>query len=214
MKEETPPKKLAELVQRTFPWRTQTLELYEDRMQLHVDGPLEHFRMPYYLHVLKDEPDVTASVPRMWLTLSSAALIPGILLGLLGGRPVDSAAGFCLSLAGAISLLLAVTRIRRLHVYFYKVYSSADSPRARYEPQLFLYPDRPSRQEVAGFMELIKIAREKQVEKARTEHEEAIPYARELERFGNLMRDDLVTEQEFSLVKAKLLNLKPRMIGF
>ena len=63
-------------------------------------------------------------------------------------------------------------------------------------------------------MELLKIAREKQVEKARTEHEEAIPYARELERFGNLMRDDLVTEQEFSLVKAKLLNLKPRMIGF
>ncbi|MHC4607551.1 MAG: hypothetical protein ACYTAF_11590 [Planctomycetota bacterium] len=207
-------KKLAELTQRSFPWRTQKLELFEDRMELHVRGVFQRFRVPFYLHPLKEEPDVMLFVPWRLIVLFTVVAAAGLVLALLGGRPADPVAGWVLALLGAAGLGGTTLLINKLHVYFYKSSGGPDGGRVRYLPQLWVYPSRPSADEVRRFEELLKIAREKQVEKVRIEHEEMIPYARELERFDSLRKDELVTEEEYAAVKAKLLNLRPRKIGF
>ena len=112
------------------------------------------------------------------------------------------------------ALTASMLLINKLRIYYYKPAPGSEGGHVRYLPQLWIYPRRPSADEVKRFEELLKIARDKQVEKSRIEHEEVIPYARELERFDKLRRDEILTEEEFALVKAKLLNLRPRRIGF
>lgn len=209
-----PKKKLAELTQTAFPFRKQSLLLYEDRLELRFRGLLDRFRIPFYLHVLKEEPDQTVMISWRSILLGSAVLAAGLALALLAARPSDAPAGWVLAGLGAAGLSTAILMIRRVKVYFYKSAPGSEFSSPRYVPQLWLYLHRPSSDEVKRFEELLRIARERQVEKARIEQEDLIPYARELERFANLRREKVVTEEEYALVKAKLLNLRPRRIGF
>lgn len=209
-----PAKKLAELTQRLFPRRLQTMTLFEDRIEVRVRGLLDRYRMPFYLHALKEEPDHVLTIPWAALALVGIVFGAGMALSLLEARPSDRTAGMILSGLGAAGIAASLLGVRRLHVYFYKAVPGADAARVRYEPQLYLSPDRPTPDEVRRFEDLIRIAREKQVEKMRMEQEEPGSATRELERFANLRRDDVVTEDEYAQVKAKLLNLKPRRIGF
>ena len=211
---EKPKTKLAELVQRSFPFRTQKMELYEDRIELSVRSMLERYRIPFYLHTLREDPDIVLLIPWRTIFLSAAALLAGVALAVFGGRKLDPIVGWGLAAIGTPMLFISWMMVARLNVFFYKAMPGLDPSQACFEPQLFLYRDRPSPDEVSRFEELLGIEREKEVEKARIQREEPIPYARELERFENLRREKVVTEEEYALVKAKLLNIKPRRIGF
>lgn len=198
------PKKVAELVQRPLPWRRQKITLYEDRLELEVRAPSERFRIPFYLHMVKDEPDRVVPVPWLWLVFGAVCLVGGAGLG----APIFFA-------IGGLSLLLHLPGIRPRLVYAYRTLGR-DGSRARYEPHLYLAVDQPSADEVRKFVDQVRIVQKRHVDGLKTEQEGegGITYARELERFANLRERNVLTEPEFVQVKAKLLNLKPRRIGF
>jgi len=205
---------LAELKQRATGWRAQTLRLYEDRVVLEVEGIVERYRLPFYLPALKEEADEILWLPVRAFLLGAVAAAAGALLAALGARALDPAAGAGLIALGGGTLAWTALRVRRIHVFSYKAFPSADGVRVRYVPQLFLFPHLPSVDEVRRFEDLLRGVRERQVEKGRMEQEEGIPFARELERFARLHSEKIVTEEEFAQVKAKLLNIRPRRIGF
>ena len=206
------PKKIAEIDQRPFPFRRQRLTLWEDRIELRVDGLLERFRFPYYLHVIKEEPDRVRVVP--WLKLLFAAACLGGASALAPFRGIaEPILALGLGLSGTIVLALALPLMRARLVYAYRPIGP-DGPRTRYEPHLYL--SDPSAPEVVEFVGKIAAVQKRHIEKLKSEHEgdAGIAYARELERFATLREKNVLTEHEFVQVKAKLLNLKPRRIGF
>lgn len=198
------PKKVAELVQRPLPWRRQKITLYEDRLELEVHSPTDRFRIPFYLHTIKDDPDRVVPVPWLWLVFGAVCLAGGAGLG----TPI-------LLAIGGLSLVLHLPGIRPRLVYAYRALGR-EGPRARYEPHLYLAVNQPSADEVRKFVELIRVVQKRHIDglKSEQEGEGGITYAKELERFANLRERNVLTEPEFVQVKAKLLNLKPRRIGF
>ncbi len=202
------PKKVADLVQRPLPWRRQKITLYEDRLELEVRSPAERFRIPFYLHMVKDEPDRVVSVPWLWLAFGLACFVGGVGVGERILSPI-------LFALGGVTLVLQLPRIRSRFVYAYRTLGT-EGQRARYEPHLYLAVDQPSADEVRKFVDQVRVVQKRHVDRLKTEQEGegGITYAKELERFANLRERDVLTEHEFVQVKAKLLNLKPRRIGF
>jgi len=201
------PKKVAELGQRLFPWKKQTWTLWEDRVELRSESPGERVRLPFYLHAIKEQPDRVIDIPWLWLLLGVACCG---WLGWASSIPEALLAGAGLAIAAA-----HLPRMRSRWVYAYRPLGP-EGPKARYEPHLFLLASRPSPEAVQEFIDKIRAVQKRHVErlKADQEAEGAIGYVRELDRFAQLRERNVVTEDEFTEVKSRLLNLRPRRIGF
>lgn len=208
------PKNIAELEQRPGPFRRHHLTLYEDRLEIRVCGLLERYRIPFYLHMIKEEPDRVREIPWLWIVFGGAAFGLAFLLGITG-RPAEVALGGLLASVALAVAVVQIPRMRRMYVYTYRPVGG-DASRGRFEPHLYLLADRPSTGEVRRFVEQIGALQRRHIEKLKSEQEGdgGIAYARELERFTLLRERNVLSEHEYVQVKAKLLNLKPRRIGF
>jgi hypothetical protein len=208
MREDTS-KKIAEITQ-ACGFDRRTLALHADRVELLVSGPFDRYRMPVYLHSMKEDPDRIVWIPWRWLILAGLLLVAA---GVAAGGPWRHGGAAATLAGGAVALGVSqALRIRRMVVWFYR--QRGDGPRMRLEPHVFLLPARPSAQEVARFIEVLAATQKRHVSKVREEEGPPVPYTRELQRFAELKEMKVVTEEEFAEVKAKLLNLRPRRIGF
>ncbi len=205
------PKKVSELTQTAGPFRRHDFTLYEDRLELCVTSLLERYRLPFYLHSIKEEPDRVREVRWLWVGFTVAALVGACWLGTAAGS-LDRALGAGLGILGLSAAVVQALRARLRLVYAYRSLGPGD----RFEPHLYLWPDRPSSGEARRFLDQFAAVQRRHIERLRSEQEGegGVAYARELERFATLREREVISEHEFVQVKAKLLNLKPRRIGF
>jgi hypothetical protein len=80
-------------------------------------------------------------------------------------------------------------------------------------PMFFLLADQPSAQAVEKFLAALAEAHKAHVRKIETAQSSA-NYITEIKQFHELRKEGVLTEDEFTAIKAELLGMREKKIGF
>jgi len=196
--------------------------LFADRLQFEEHRLLSRERRFLYFGGVKERADVLGGRP--WLWLAAAALL-GLITLLAAPAMVEdyrrsgtgAVLGFMLFVCatGAVFCCFLKTVGRRRYVLAYRTYAPA-SGQARPVPWLYLDARRRNREEVARFLELVRRAHVDWQERAKA-LQAAVSGLSEAEMFGkfaSLHGEGILDDDEFALVKSKIVGADGQRIGF
>jgi len=191
---------LAELTQKLGPCSRQEAALYSDRVELRYKGILRQWRHRVHLHATKEKLDcvrnpVTAGLVVRFVLLLLASIVFWPLIVFL-----------------VFTIYKFVQGRKRMYVLAYGSKMDRLGRQLNY-PMFFLPADVPSPEAVEKFLAALADAHKAHIRKIQAAQSET-NYITEIKQFHELREDGVLTEDEFSAVKAELLGMRQKRIGF
>lgn len=191
---------LAELTQKLGPFSRQEAVLYRDRVELRYKGIIRQWRHRVHLHGTKEKLDCVRNPV-------SADLVVRVVLLLLA-----SIVFWPLILVLGFTIYKFVQGRKQMYVLAYG--SKIDRlGRQLNFPMFFLPADVPSPEAVQKFLAALADAHKAHIRKIQAAQSET-NYITEIKQFHELREDGVLSEQEFSAIKAELLGMRQKRIGF
>jgi len=196
------------------PGRRQTVHLYPDRVEILRRGFFLRERRFCMLHALPEQLDRLRDRRLHRVGTGAALLAGGLLLFALGRRlPFPEALDYLPSMVGFILVLLGLLGLS------WGLFAPAESHVLTYKPfdpdaaDLAIRADRPNREAAQAFVAHIQEARRRLLD-AHLRAEELPDEAEQLRKFADLHARDILTDDEFTRVKARILGASRGRPGF
>jgi hypothetical protein len=195
-----PDQPIAELTQKVAPFARQEAVLYADRVELRYHGFLRQWRHRVHLHGTKEKLDSVRNP-------ISPGLVVRFVLMLIGSIVFWPVLPFLIYFTYKF-----LQGRRRMYVLAY----GSRIDRAGHQmnfPMFFLPADKPTPQAVEKFLAAFTDAHKAHMRKIQTAQSET-HYITEIKQFNELKQDGVLSEDEFSAIKAELLGMREKKIGF
>ncbi|MSR64267.1 MAG: SHOCT domain-containing protein [Verrucomicrobiae bacterium] len=195
-----PDQPIAELTQKVAPFARQEAVLFADRVELRYSGFLRQWRHRVHLHGTKEKLDSMRNP-------ISAGLVARFVFMLIGSLVFSPALPFLIYFTYKF-----LQGRRRMYVLAYGSKIARGGQQLNF-PMFFLPADKPTPQAVEKFLAAFTEAHKAHMRKLQTAQSET-HYITEIKQFNELKQDGVLTEEEFAAIKAELLGMREKKIGF